>query len=75
MSSQSSKTTFNDDGSISIKTDTSTTTTTFEDNGDIVSVNEVKDEGGLISTRTTERVVFNEDGSIENKVTVENLDS
>ena len=75
MSPQSSKTTFNDDGSITVTTDTSTTNTTFEDSGDIVSVIEIEDEGGLISTRTTERVVFNEDGSIENKVTVENLDS
>ena len=46
----------------------------FESNGDIVSTMEVHDEGGLISTRTVERVVFNQDGSIENRVTSENID-
>ena len=54
--------------------DNNTKTTVFESNGDIVSTMEVHDEGGLISTRTVERVVFNQDGSIENRVTSENID-
>ena len=74
IATKSSKTVFNPDGSITVTSDNSTKTTVFESNGDIVSTMEVHDEGGLISTRTVERVVFNQDGSIENRVSSENID-
>ena len=66
---------FNDDGSISVQTDTSKSLTTFNDDGSITNVLEVTDEGGLISQKITQNTLFNEDGSIDKLVTTEAIDN
>ena len=73
MVPETSHTEFNDDGSISVQTDTSKSLTTFNDDGSITNVLEITDEGGLISTKITQNTLFNEDGSIDKLVTAEAL--
>ena len=73
MVPESSKTTFNDDGSITVKTDTSTKTTVFNEDGSITDTVDTFDEGGLISTKIIQNTLFNEDGSIDKVVSMEAL--
>ena len=73
MTTKSSHTTFNDDGSITVTTENSVKKTVFDTSGDIISTMEIHDSDGHISAKTTERVVFNADGSIDNNVNAENI--
>ena len=75
MTPETSHTEFNDDGSITVTTDTSESLTTFNDDGSITNVLEVTDEGGLISQKIIQNTLFNEDGSIDKLVTTETIDN
>jgi hypothetical protein len=74
LSPVSTHTVFNDDGSITVTTETSEKTTTFNEDGSITTVLSIHDEGGLISQTITQITVFNEDGSIDINVSTVNTD-
>ena len=71
---ENTKTVFNSDGSISVKSDTYTKTTVFNSDGSISDTVNTKDTDGK-KQKITQNTIFNSDGSIDNKVSVQTEES
>jgi hypothetical protein len=74
LSPVSTHTEFNEDGSITVTSDTTEKVTTFNDDGSITTVLKIHDEGGLISQTITQITTFNDDGSVDANVSSVNTD-